>query len=275
MDEISVDPGSGPSSRIKDKTTAAAVASSSLTALYAFATGRPVLRSALPVTINCTVAMATLAAAQEGVRALRGGESDPWGTLAAGALTGATLVGLRAGRGFALLGAVTWGPAAAAAHAVDGWLRPGRLVETFLISQGLVDEPAAPGGPRAGAGVAPAGGGRTVGSTAADEEELLEFHELTQRRQSQLINALKQRETRELNARLDREAAERAAAAKRRPPVQPAAAPAAVPGPRPGSEQPQGRQQRGEAQPPDGGGGGGGGDGGGAAAGSWWRRLLG
>ena len=144
--------------------------------------------------------------AEEGVRALRGGESDAWGTLAAGALTGALLVGLRcerlgggrgapvclmtpsldegkyeglpagcaahaclpmhkalapapasppphpaaprasAGRPYALLGAVTWGPACAGGRVVLDWLQPGQVVRGFLVSQGLLDE-AAPASP--------------------------------------------------------------------------------------------------------------------------------
>ena len=56
---------------------------------------RPLLRFTVPITLNCMVGAATLAAAQEGVRAVRGGVSDPWGTLAAGSLSGALLVALR------------------------------------------------------------------------------------------------------------------------------------------------------------------------------------
>lgn len=43
-----------------------------------------------------------------------------------------------------LLGAVTWGPACAAAHALNDWLRLGQLLRTFLISQRLLDESSPP-----------------------------------------------------------------------------------------------------------------------------------
>ena len=114
-----------------------------------------------------------------------------------------------AGRAYALLGAATWGPVCAVAHAADDWLRPGRLVEAFLISQGLLDEPAPQKAAAAVAAAAAAAGGATTAAERArqrrqapdaaqqlqreqgelggvqlsPEEEALEFEQLPERRQ--------------------------------------------------------------------------------------------
>jgi hypothetical protein len=43
-----------------------------------------------------------------------------------------------------LLGAVTWGPACAALHVAADWLQPRALARSFLIAQGLLDDPDRP-----------------------------------------------------------------------------------------------------------------------------------